>query len=206
MLNHRWRPVLFALLAVLGIWTATMVGYSLAKNARITAEKVRDYVASVDLSKLSGEARAKGIHKLAEMLNGLSLEERRKARLERLTWTWLNQMTEEEKAQFIDATMPTGFKQMLAAFEQLPEDKRRKTIDDAVRRLRDAQTRLQTAEGEVPSTNGPPLLSDELQVKIRTIGLQTFYSQSSAQTKAELAPVLEELQRVMESGHAFHGR
>lgn len=208
MLSQRWRPVLLSGLAVLMIWTLAMVGYQVAKNARVTADKVKAYAESVDLSKLSGEARAKAIRKLADMLNALSLDERRKARLDRLTWVWLAQMTEEEKAGFIEATMPTGFKQMLDAFEQLPEDKRRKSIDDALRQLREARNRIQNSEGDSPpdGTNAPPPLSPELQAQIRTIGLKTFYSQSSAQTKAELAPVLEELQRVMESGRPFRGR
>ena len=171
----------------------------------MTAEKVKAYAESVDISKLSGEARAKAIQELADKLNALSLEERRKARLERAAWSWFDRMTEEEKAGFIEATMPTGFKQMLTSFEQLPEEKRRKAIDDALRRLREArdQAGSRPGGGNRGGTNSPPVLSDELQAKMRTIGLKTFYSQSSAQTKAELAPVLEELQRVMESGRPF---
>jgi hypothetical protein len=185
-----------------------LAGYRIARNSRMTAEKVRAYAESVDLSKLSGEARAKAIRDMADKLNALSLEERRKAQLERVTWSWFDRMTEEEKAGFIDATMPTGFKQMLTSFEQLPEEKRRRAIDDALRRLREARDHLATGQpGRTPDgTNSPPVLSDELQAKVRTIGLKTFYSQSSAQTKAELAPVLEELQRVMESGRPFRGR
>ncbi len=205
MLAQRWRPVLYAVLAVVGIWVAAVTAYRLAQNSQVTADKVRLYAESVNLSQLSGDARAAAIHKLARMMNSLSIEERRKARLERLASAWFDQMTEQEKAAFIDETMPTGFKQMLAAFEQLPEDKRHKAVDDALRRLREQQN-SQAGEDPNSGTNGQPVLSPELQAKIRTIGLQTFYSQSSAQTKAELAPVLEELQRVMESGRAFRGR
>jgi hypothetical protein len=205
---QRWRPVLLSALAVLAIWLVALVGYRLAKNARVTADKVKVYVESIDLSKVTGDARARAIRKLAAMLNALSLEERRKARLERLARTWLEQMTDDEKGAFIEATMPTGFKQMIEAFEQLPDDKRRKAIDDALRQLRQSQAQLDNSspDGPVPDTNGPPPLSPELEAKIRTIGLKTFYSQSSPQTKAELAPVLEELQRAMESGRPFRGR
>jgi len=201
-MSPRWRPVLFAGIALVAIWIVAVVGYTIGKNAKATPEKVKAYVESVDFSKLSAAERAKAIRKLADMLNKLSLEDRRRARLERLTWNWFNEMTEEEKGTFLEATMPTGFKQMLTSFEQLPEEKRKKTVDDALRRLKEAQTQdPSTASNN--GTNGPPVLSKDLEAKVRSIGLQTFYSQSSAQTKAELAPVLEELQKVMESGRPF---
>ncbi len=207
MLNQRWRPLVFCLLALLAIWAIAVTGYLIAKNSKVTAEKVRAYAESVDLSKLSGAARAKAIRDLEDMLNRLSAEERRRAQLERVARRWFDEMTEEEKAGFIEATMPTGFKQMLTAFEELPEDKRRRVVDDALRRLKDDQAKMQAGAGRSPGgTNQPPALSEELQAKVRAIGLKTFYSQSSAQTKAELAPMLEELQRAMERGNAFHER
>jgi len=207
MISQRWRPVALSGIAVLAIWVVALAGFSMARNARVTAEKVQAYAESVDLAKLSGDARAKALRKLEDLLNALSADERRKARLDGVSWRWFDVMTEEEKAAFIDATMPTGFKQMLASFEQLPEEKRRRTVDDALRRLRETQVKLRGAAGDPnPGTNGAPALSADLQTKIRKIGLQAFYSQSSAQTKAEMAPVLEELQRVMESGRPFHNR
>jgi hypothetical protein len=199
--------VWFSGLVILGLWITALTGYSIAKNRQVTVERVRAYVESVNLASLSGSQRAAAIKRLEDMLNALSPEERQKARLERLSMAWLKLMTEEEKTQFIEATMPTGFKQMLTAFEQLPEEKRRKTIDDSLKRLRDEERRMRAASSEdgPADTNGPPVISDDLQAKIRTIGLKTFYSESSAQTKAELAPVLEELQRSMESGRPFRG-
>ena len=207
MLSQRWRPVWICVGAVLAIWVVALVGYSLARNAKMTAEKVKAYMESVDLSKLSGLDRAEAIQKLADKLNALSIEERRRARLEGTVSRWFEQMTEEEKAHFIEATMPTGFKQMLTAFEQLPEDKRRATIEDALRRLRRQRDELKAEGASIPddSTNRI-VLSQELQAKVRTMGLKAFYGESSAQTKAELAPVLEEVQRVMESGRPFRGR
>ena len=197
----------FSGVVIIGLWIIALTGYTIAKNRQVTVERVRAYVESVNLAALSGSERAAAIKRLEDMLNALSPEERQKARLERLSIAWLKLMTDEEKTQFIEATMPTGFKQMLTAFEQLPEDKRRKTIDDSLKRLRDEQRRMQAASSEdgPADTNGPPVISEDLQAKIRTIGLKTFYSESSAQTKAELAPVLEELQRSMESGRPFRG-
>jgi hypothetical protein len=168
----------------------------------MTADKVRAYEESVDFSRLSGTERTQTIQILADKLNALSPDERQRARQDGTAYLWFNGMTEAEKGQFIEATMPTGFKQMLAAFEQMPEERRRRTVDQAIKHLTEDQMRT-AANGRVAiqsGTNQPSVLSDELRQKATTIGLQTFYSQSSAQTKAELAPLLEEMQRMMQNG------
>src|SRR6266498_2035837 len=207
MLGQRQRPIFIAVAVILAAWIVAIAGYTMAKNSKMTADKVRAYAQSVDLGKLSAEARVKAIRDLAGKLNSLSPEERRKARLDRSGQRWFEAMTEEEKGTFIELTMPTGFKQMLASFEQLPEERRRRAIGDALRRLKEEQEKMKE-DGEAPSeatTNAPPVLSKDLQEKVTKIGLKTFYSESSAQTKAEMAPLLEELQRTMESGRMFRG-
>ena len=207
MATHRTRPLLMAAMIFVVAWTIAITGYTIAKNSKMTADKVRSYAQSVDLGKLSADARAKAIRDLAAKLNKLSPEERRKARQDRTGQGWFEQMTEEEKGTFIELTMPTGFKQMLSSFEELPEERRRRAIGDALRRLREEQESTREADGAQAdaATNAAPVLSKDLQDKITKIGLKTYYSESSAQTKAEMAPLLEELQRMMESGRMFRG-
>ena len=183
-----------------------LFGYTIARNARVTPDKVRVYAGSVNLSELSPKEREAAIRKMAEMLNALSLEERQELRMDHTAYRWFKEMTEEEKAEFIEATMPTGFKQMISAFENLPEDKRRRTVEQAMKNLNEDRGKMgDNREGPQQDTN-QIVLSDALREKVTQIGLQTFYSQSSAQTKAELAPLLEEMQRVMESGRILRHR
>jgi hypothetical protein len=204
MLNPRQRPILLALAALVVIWVVAIAGYKIARNATVTPEKVRAYTESVDFSHLSAAERAAALQKLAAMLNALSLEERQKLRLDRTVYKWFETMTEAEKGEFLEATMPTGFKQMLAAFEDMPPDKRQRVVDQAVKQMKTAREKLAAGGQMPPGTNGV-VLSAELQEQVTKIGLKSFYSQSSAQTKAEMAPLLEEMQRTMESGRMMRG-
>lgn len=200
MLNQRQRFLVWAIAAIVGIWAVAWAGQWYFGHLKMTAEKVRAYVDSVDFAHLTGDARARALKELEDKLNSLTYEERQKLRTQRLIDGWFKEMTEDEKAQFIGATMPTGIKQMLNAFQQLPEDKRKRVVDDTLKNLRETNQRAATNSMVAQNgTNAPPI-SPELEAKIRTIGLNSFYSQSSAETKAELAPVLEEMQRTMESG------
>jgi len=207
-MSSRYRPLIFAVIGLVSVWVIAMAGFYIARNSEMTAEKIRAYVEETDFAKLSGDARAKALRELADKLNRLSAEERRQSRRDGLGRSWFGQMTEAEKAEFLELTMPTGFKQMIAAFEQLPEEKRKKTIDDAVKRMREAREQEGEDGGLAGTRRGTnsPALSKELQEKVATIGLKTFYSESSAQAKAELAPLMDEIQRSMESGRAFRNR
>jgi len=199
----RYKILLYGVVSVLAVWLLAFAAYQFAAARKVTMEKVRAYAASVDLAQLSADERAKAIQRLADMLNQLAYAERREARLGRIWEAWFKQMTDAERAQFLEATLPTGFKQMLGAFEEMPPDRRQRAITEAVRGLREAQTQL--VKGGAPVATNAPMLSEDLQKQAATIGLKTFYGESSAQTKAELAPLLEEMQRLMESGRFMMG-
>src|SRR5438876_1139713 len=115
MLSQRKRAVVWAAAAIVGIWVVAVAGYLISKNLKMTADKVRAYVESLDLSKLSGDARAKALRELADKINALTYEERQRMRAGRMAFRWFEEMSEEEKAAFIEATMPSGFKQMISA-------------------------------------------------------------------------------------------
>ncbi len=231
MSKQRKRPIIIAAVVLAVVWGVAWAGYSLAQQSKVTPEKVREYLKSVDLDKLPPAGRKEAIQKLAAMMNQLQNQERRELRgdvtdgkrrepgqtnglgqvegprgtnrppRDLIGERWGKQMNDDEKALFIEATFPSGFKRMLEGFEKLPPEKRQKAVADAVKRLRDARAKGQFP-GSPGGTNEPPV-SKELQEKITAIGLKAFYSQSSAQTKAELAPLLDELQRAMQSGRAF---
>jgi hypothetical protein len=198
-MNPRHKPIAIAAGVLLAVWAVAMAGFVIAKNAKVTGEKVRAYLADTDLSKLNEKDRAKALKKLADYMNQLPADERRTTRMDREWAKWFKTMSDQEKGDLIESTMPTGVTQMLTAFEQLPPEKRQKAVQESLKRLRDARNDPRNA-GQWQGKEAPQPLSPELQQRAAAAGLGAFYSQSSAQTKAELAPLLEEIQRSMESG------
>ena len=199
-MNPRFKPLAVGAVVLVAAWALALVGMRMAAHAKMTPEKMAAALRATDLEKLNAEERAKRLRELADKLNTLSGDDRRRARMDR-DWDRLwAQMSEQEKSDFVETTMPSGVKQMITAFEQLPEPKRRFAVTNAMARLRSQRER-----GEFPGDDEGDRepLSEELQKKVVATGLKTFYAESSAQTKAEMAPLLEEMQRMMQSGQMF---
>lgn len=200
MPNPRYKPLAAAALVLLAAWTLAFVAMRVAAHHRMTAEKVVAAVRATDLEKLSAADRDKRLRQLADQLNRLNAEERRRARRDR-EWDRLwKQMSETEKGDFVERTMPTGVKQMLTAFEKLSEEKRRYAVTNAIARMQGERESGGSAQDDGPDREP---ISEELQKRMISVGLKTFYAESSAQTKAEVAPLLEEMQRMMQSGRLF---
>ncbi|MEY2408571.1 MAG: hypothetical protein QOF48_1241 [Verrucomicrobiota bacterium] len=201
MMNHRRRALFHASLALAGVWIFVGAGWAVCNHARVTGAQVAARLHETDLTALPPADRSKALDDVSRQMAALPVEERRKARLDEGWQKWLAAMSDPEKAGFVEATLPGGFQKLIANFEQLPEDKRRRFVSDALRELKKArEAAVQAQPGESPTTNRPPDLNEELQQKLISTGIKSLFNQGSAQTKAELAPVLEELQRLMENG------
>lgn len=197
MNNRRFRPFLIAAVALIGIWVVALTASRIARNSRMTPDKVQAWFRNVAFDKMSRAERSQAIHEFADRINQLSTDDRQKWRSE-FDWKgWFATLSEGERGQFIEATLPTGFKQMLDSFAAMPEDRRRRMIDNALKDLRDNPAARPGNDVTNYGTNGPPPISPELERKVRVLGLNTFYKESSAETKAELAPLLEELEQQM---------
>ena len=199
MSSPQTRPIFFLLLALLLVWITAAAAYVVFKNSRMTAEKVELHLREIDWGKLNAAERAEVLHKLMAEINSLSTDERQKYRRDGEWRTLFNEMDEAEKSAFIEGTMPSGFKQVLATFEQLSPEKRKRTIDETLKHLRE------DGDGKRERDTNAPVMSPALQQKMVSVGLKSFYTEGSAQTKAELAPVLEEMQQMMEKGTLFRG-
>ena len=115
MAGQRHRPIWIAAIALVLVWLLSWAGFVIAGKTKITPDMVRAYASSLDLSKLSAADRARALRELADKYNALTFEDRRGLRPDT---NFFAQLTEEEKASFVEATMPTEIKQALFAFDR----------------------------------------------------------------------------------------
>ncbi len=206
-MTPRRKALFAAVLTLLMAWGLAFGGRAISRALRVTPDTVLAFLREQDLSHLSGEARGRALRKLASLWNALSLEERRTARGNPFWRRWFSAMTDEEKAAFLEATLPSGFNQMMNAFEQMPPERRRKAIEETAKRIREARETAKAdadaAGNEDASPDPGPQISREVQERVVQSGLKTFYDSGSTQLKSEMAPLLEELQRSMEGGRLF---
>jgi hypothetical protein len=194
MAGSRYRPLWIAPVALIAVWLLSWAGFVLAKNSKITPEMVSAYARSIDLTKLPATDQTNALRELAGKYNALTLDERRTLQLDPALFA---QMSEDEKNWYLEATLPVEVKQALAAFDQLPEERRQRIIDGAIRGIR------ARADAQMPGAGDAIPIDPGMVDKIRSQGLKSFYDESPAETKLQIAPFLGELQNQIQNMRGF---
>ena len=162
-----------------------------AGSARPTPEKVKAFVAENDLSAIEDpEERKRIIGELATMLNGLEPSEVRELEEkagEDPRRNFFRELTPDEQFFFLERRVGRAFQQMMQSFNEMEREERKKIVERSLKRLQEERGgpgRLEEAD---------PAIAE----KITQAGLKSYYEDANAETKLDLAPLLEEMQRSM---------
>ena len=182
------RPLwIKAVLLLLAVWLVAGGAIWWSKAHKPTPESLAAYVEKLDVSGKSATERTKEMEKIAKQLNTLTYEQRREVRLSRKLDRFFRQLNPGEQSRFLDLTLPEGMKQMMDALNKMTPENRRRFVNRA---LKD----LQEQEGLAPEGSRERFEQDKHAQRIVEQGLKSFYSEASAATKMDLAPLIEQFQ------------
>jgi basic membrane lipoprotein Med (substrate-binding protein (PBP1-ABC) superfamily) len=170
--------------AVIGIWLVVYGLHRWAEAAKPTPEKLVAFVAAHPVDGRSGAQRDKVIDSVAQQLNQLEYEERRDLRVNKKLEAFFKSLNSAEQDRFLDLTVPAGYKQMMEAFNKMAPQKRKQMVEKAM-----VQIQAQTIDEAKPQMDDPHVR------KMIDQGFQSFYSDASAETKMDLAPLIEQIQK-----------
>ena len=172
---------------IAAVWLIAAVVVHFAEISHPTAASVAAYAGSMNLDALQGEERAKAIARMEDMVNRLAFDERQQLDRQRIGRDFLHKLTPEEQDAYLDATLPTGFQQLMDSFNKMDPVKRRQIVSEALARMK-----------EHPG-QGPPSGKDaNIAQHVIDQGLKSFYKDADADVKLDLAPLVEQMQLNLE--------
>ena len=171
-----------ALLA--GVWLIAAIVIHFAISSQPTAASVTAYAHSLDLDSLSAADRARAIERMESMVNRITFEDRQQLDRERISRDFLHKLTPDEQGAYLDATLPTGFQQLMDSFNKMDPVKRKQMVSQALAQMKEH-------EGDAPPPGADPAVLQHVVDQ----GLKSFYSDANADVKLDLAPLIEQMQR-----------
>lgn len=196
------RSVLIpAAATVVGLWVVVVAVVKIAGAFTVTPEKVVRSVTTdplppaegLDLGEREREQRLERIDRVADQINRLNFEQRRLLRedhagdMER----FISAMSHQERLHYIERTVESHFRAVMHGFNQMESEDRRKLVD-RIRRDMDQDDRQRGELGRIEERDR------EVFDRIVESGMQAYYRDANAETKLDLAPLLEEMQARMQ--------
>ena len=206
----RKTVIIRAILVLAAVWTVVWGIRSYAGSRKITAERLNAEIERADFADWSekdtvpetseSKKRAKQLARIAEMVNRLDFQEREKNRKNRGGDELFRKLSRPEKSRFIELTVMESMNNFMESLDAMPPKQRKKFVEQGLKEVQDGQT-----EAEIARANE---LGADLLEKITQEGMRAYFEKSSADTKLDLAPLMQAVNESMQGlrGNEFGPR
>lgn len=203
------QAVLLKGLAVLAlVWVVVFAVRSFAASKKITAESLNREVRELkfeDWSENPGagaavKEREKEVRRIADMVNRLDFAEREKNRKNRAGEDFFQKLSMGEKNLFIELTIVESMSKFMEALDQMPEEQRKSFVEKGLKEIQEGRTAEEMERARE--------MDESLLTKISEEGMRAYFDKASADTKLDLAPLMEAMNEVMQGlrGNEFGPR
>ena len=206
----RRKVIIKAAIVLLLVWSCVWVVRAYAGSRKITAERVNREVAAARFADWSAEPSApdaaeaqrrdKELRKIANLVNGLDFQEREKNRDNRTGEAFFRKLAPTEKSLFIDLTIMESMGRFMESLDAMKPDQRKKFVEQGLKEINEGRTGEEMARADE--------MGSELLDKISQQGMKAYFEKSSADTKLDLAPLMEAMNEAMQGlrGNEFGPR
>ncbi len=184
------KPWVKAAVALAVVWVAAGSVIWWLHAHKPTPESVAAFLDGAKLDAENTRDRARTIRRAEDQLNDLTFQQRQDLQKSGSTRRFFLAMTKEEQSAFLDATLPSDFRQMMEVFNKMDPAKRKAFVARALEEMK-----KHSGEGPVRG------MDDQMGAKIVDQGLKSFYADANADTKIDLAPLIEQMQRNLQFGN-----
>jgi hypothetical protein len=206
--NGKQAIILKGIAVLALVWGAVFAVRSFASSKKITAELIEREVRELkfdDWSENPGSGavakeREEEIRRIADMVNRLDFAEREKNRQNRGGEDFFRKLSTTEKNLFIDLTIMESMSRFMEALDQMPEEQRKSFVERGLKEIQEGRTEEEMARAKE--------LDETLLTKISEEGMRAYFDKASADTKLDLAPLMEAMNEVMQGlrGNEFGPR
>lgn len=182
------RLYITAAAGVAMLWLVVLVVIHVLHGIQPTAASITVWADRQDWSALSAAERTRRLNSLADQMNELTFDERQKLNRERGLQLLMKQLTEEERLSLLDQTLPKGFDQVMEAINKMKPEDRRHMVEQAMENMK---------KFDSDHPDRPPV-DDAIAQKVIQTGFSSYLKTASAQTKMDLAPLIEQIQMNMQ--------
>lgn len=193
------KALIVTLIALVAIWGAVAAVMNVTDKHTSTPEKVLNLMAGAPwlqegAPEQSEAERRKQMEATIAQMNLLNFDQRRQMREDGqdVSDRYFNSLSKEEKSYFLEQTVEQHFKSVMKAFNAMSPEDRRKAVERA-------RADMKRNQGDQRGMERMQKEDAQAFEKMVEKGMGAYYEEASAETKMDLAPLLEEMQQRLRS-------